>query len=411
VKMLRSLATMPCLADNYVAWILGKNLAPFYPGRNCSRSYYNNDNPDGCQLPDKKIKRVGRGSAGKDSREMYGVLIESLKASLFDPKLLVNILTLSGETDFQCLFYTFMSMRMYPQITGLKPLFKRSIYDKVTYTTNHRLGMVGMMDFLCDKLVISREQKLLLLSILRKNHGKSESSILVGYQAARMRGGHTLTVKYQGIFYGIETYWINFKPGMTIITKHQKDVFLANTFMKYASLVSSIPDEYKSKSCGIGYIYFPQKQSLAMLKFLESLHYILFNLCIENSKIRMYFMREYARILLEFTVCSTKERVDIAIFNLFGGLGIPLKDSEILSGVVKFMQTYNFCASELYFFQKEVEKMLASSGIPDAKFLRKIREKNAFWNMLMFVIFSQNDWAKKHSQPCLPVEILEAMLR
>jgi hypothetical protein len=54
--------------------------------------------------------------------------------------------------------------------------------------------------------------------------------------------------------------------------------------------------------------------------------------------------------------------------------------------------------------------MLAESCIPDAKVLRKIMEKNAFWNILMFVIFSQNEWAKKHSQPCLPVEILEAMI-
>ena len=51
--------------------------------------------------------------------------------------------------------------------------------------------------------------------------------------------------------------------------------------------------------------------------------------------------------------------------------------------------------------------MLAESGVPDAKFLRKIREKNAFWNILMFVIFSRNEWAKKNSQPCLPVERLE----
>lgn len=395
----------------YRDWRIGINLFPGYPGRDYSRSKYNQDNPDGIQLPDKIFLTVGRG-LGRECRTMHGVLIESFKASLFDPKLLDNILTLSGETDFNCLFYTFMSMRMYSQLTGLRPFLTRSEGDQVIYTSNHRLEMGGMMGFLCDKLVISHEKKhkLLLLSLLRKKLGKSKTPNLIGYQAKRMRGGHTLTVKNQGKFYSIDTYWIDFIPGMTIITTHQKELFLAKTFMVYASLLSSIPDEYKSKSCGIGYISFPQKQSQAMLKFLESLHYILFNLCIENSKIRMYFMREYARILLEFTVCSTKERVDDAIFNLFGGLGIPLKDSEILSGVVKFMQTYNFCASELYFFQKEAERMLAESGIPDAKVLRKIREKNAFWNILMFVIFSQNEWAKKHSQPCLPVEILEAMI-
>lgn len=409
--MLPSLATMPHLAAIYVAWIAGINLVPFYPGRNYPRSEYNWNNPDSNELPNDSFLTVGRG-IGREYRKMHDLLLESLKASLFDPNLLFNILTLTGETDFQCLFYTFMSLRMYQQLTGLRPLFKRSIYDKVTYTTNHRLGMVGMMDFLCVRLVISREQKLklLLLSLLRNKLGKSSSYIFVGHQAARMRGGHTLTVKNQGIFYRIETSRFNFIPGMTITTKHQKDVVLAKTFMQFASLLSSIPDEYKSQFCGISHISFPQNQSLAMLKFLESLHYILFNLRIEKTIIYDYFMREYSRIMLEFTVCSTKERVDDALYNIFGGLGIPLKDSEILSWVVKFMQTYNFCASELYFFQKEAERILASSGIPDAKFLRKIREKNAFWNILMFVIFSRNEWAKKHSQPCLPVEILEAMI-
>lgn len=397
---------------SYIAWIAKINIIPSYPGRHYSRRQYNEENPDE-ELITGFFNRVGRGVAGKHRRKIHGILIESLKASLFDPKLLFDILTLSGETEMPCLFYLFMSLRIHSQLTGLKPLFKRSVSDHVTYTTNHRLGMVGMMWFLCEKLVTSREQKLLLLSLLRKKLGKSLSSIQLGHQAARMRNSHTLTLKdKEGVFYRVNTYRINLIPGMTIATKHQKELFLAKTFKFYACALglSSIPDEYKSNDFGIDHISFPQKQTPAMLNFLESLHYILFNSRIEKTLIYEYFMRHYSRIMLEFTVCSTKKRVDDAMFNLFDGLSISTTDLNKLSAVVTFMKTYNFCASELHFFQKEVEIMSVTSGISDARFLRKITEKDAFWNILMFVIFSRNEWAKKHSQPCLPVEVFEKLI-
>jgi hypothetical protein len=393
----------------YIAWIEKINIIPSYPGRYYSRLKYNAENPDE-ELNIGFFNRVGRGNAGKHCRKIHGILIESLKASLFDPKLIFDILTLSGETEMPCLFYHFMTLRMYSQLTGLKPLFKRSVSDQVTYTTNHRLGMVGMMWFLCEKLVTSREQKLLLLSLLRKKLGKSSSSIQLGHQVARMRNSHTLTVKDQGVFSRVDTWRINFDSGMKLAMNHQKELFLLKTLRKYASLLSSIPDEYKSQVCGIDHISFPQKQTPAMLNFLESLHYILFNSRIEKTVIYDYFMRQYSRIMLEFTVCSTKKRVDDAMFNLFDGLSVSTTDLNILSEVSTFMKTYKFCASELNLFQKEVERMSVTSGISDARFLRKIMEKDAFWNILMFVIFSRNEWANKHSQPCLPVEVFEKLI-
>jgi hypothetical protein len=404
------------IALYYINQMSKVQIVPDYPSRNEPRYKYNRDNPEN-ELKNDYFLTVGRGDNGKWCRNDHESLVKSLTETLFDPNLLFNIISLSGETDMSCLFYVFMTLRMYLLARGVRPIFVRTKKDSLTYTTNHRLGMVGMMDFLCDKIVTSQQNsehqkyKTLLLSILRKKLGKSTSNNLLGHLAGRMRWGHTFNHLIQGKMYRIETFRFNFNPGMNIIMYHQKKLFLAKTFKMYASILSSIPDENKSGVSLFECVSFQFKQSPPLLKFLESLHFILFNLRVEKTIIYEYFMREYYRIILEFTVSSTEDRVKIALLNLFGYTLVHPKDSIYFSQIISFMKTYSFCSSELYFFQKEVERMIVSSGEIDLldKFLTKMKEKNAFWNILMFVIFSHNEWAKKHSQPCLSVEVFEKM--
>jgi hypothetical protein len=119
--------------------------------------------------------------------------------------------------------------------------------------------------------------------------------------------------------------------------------------------------------------------------------------------------------MLGFTVLSSEERVNSALFELFGVINLSPEDSDCFLGIVSFMKTHclysSFYSSDIYFFQKEVNRIVVSSGEFESDVLfRKMRENDAFWNIMLFVIYSHNEWAKKHSQPCLPVEVIIEIL-
>jgi hypothetical protein len=119
--------------------------------------------------------------------------------------------------------------------------------------------------------------------------------------------------------------------------------------------------------------------------------------------------------MLGFTVLSSEERVNSSLFELFGVINLSPEDSKCFFGIVSFMKTRclysRFYSSDLYFFQNEVNRIVESNGefVSDVLF-RKMRENDAFWNIMLFVIYSHNEWAKKNSQPCLPVEIIIEIL-
>jgi hypothetical protein len=141
----------------------------------------------------------------------------------------------------------------------------------------------------------------------------------------------------------------------------------------------------------------------------------MFNSRIEKNTIYEFFMREYSRIMLGFTVLSSEERVNSALFELFGVINLSPEDSKCFLDIVSFMKTNclysRFASSNLNFFQWEVNRIVKSSGEFESDVLfRKMRENDAFWNIMLFVIYSHNEWAKKHSLPCLPVELIIEIL-
>lgn len=431
----------------YCYWLRGLNLVPANPMRGRLRMNYLKHNPDICSsyITTPSFERMGRGEFGKKNRKYHMILIETLRKTLFDPNLLLQILTLKGETDIPCLFYLFISMKMYSLMTGLRPLFIRSNQDSVTYMNKRRLGgMVGMMGFLAQTLLslkgkrLNRHYNVLILSRFRKLLGKQESGLMIGHQVARMRNNHTLDEIIYGIMHQIPTFRFNFIPGMTIV-KYQHSLRLAKAFMMYASILSRIPVEFnlkvkrptgsegKTEPTGLtdldgnigpteptdltGPSFYSEFLSYTTINFLKSLHRLMFNLRIEENKIYKFFMREYSRIMLGFTVLSSEERVNSALFELFGVIDLSPEDLKCLLDIVSFMEHcrlyHSFYSSDIYFFQREVNRIVVSSGEFESDVLfRKMRENDVFWNIMLFVIYSHNEWAKKHSQPCLPIEIL-----
>ena len=423
------------------------NLVPTNPMRGKLRKNYFKHNPDICSsyIMTSSFERMGRGEFGKKCRKDHKILIDELRKTLFDPNLLFQILTLKGETDIPCLFYLFISMKMYFLTTGLRPLFIRSNQDSVTYMNKRRLGgMVGMMGFLAQKMLslkgtrLDRKYNVLILSRFRKLLGKRESGLMLGHQVARMRNNHTLDEIIYGIRHQIPTFRFNFIPGMTIV-KYQHSLRLAKAFMMYASILSRIPVEFnlkvkrptgsegKTEPTGLtdldgnigpteptdltGPSFYSEFLSYTTIDFLKSLHRLMFNLRIEKDKIFNFFMKEYSRIMLGFTVLSSEERVNSALFELFGVINLSPEDLKCLLDIVSFMEHcrlyHSFYSSDIYFFQREVNRIVVSSGEFESDVLfRKMRENDVFWNIMLFVIYSHNEWAKKHSQPCLPIEIL-----
>ena len=434
----------------YLQWLRDLKLVPANPMRGRLRENYFKHNPDmrSTYIMTSSFERMGRGEFGKKNRKYHMILIETLRKTLFNPDLLFQILTLKGETDIPCLFYLFISMRMYSLTTGLRPLFIRSNQDSVTYTHKRRLGMVGMMGFLAQNLLslkgkrLNRHYNVLILSFFRKKLGKRESGLMLGHSVARMRNEHTLDQIIYGIMHKIPTFRFNFIPGMTIV-KYQHSLRLAKAFMMYASILSRIPVEFNLKvkrptgsegnteptgltdldgnigptgATGLTEPIFDSEfLSKTTINFLKSLHRLMFNLRIEKNTIYEFFMREYSRIMLGFTVLSSEERVNSALFELFGVINLSPEDSKCFFDIVSFMKTRclysSFYSSDMYFFQREVNRILVSSGEFESDVLfRKMRENDAFWNIMLFVIYSHNECAKKHSQPCLPVELIIEIL-
>ena len=447
------------VCSTYLQWLRDLKLVPDKPRRSTLRRNFNKHNPDADNnhraiirrsekmFPNSFSQRMGRGKIGKTCRKDHMILIKTLRKTLFDPDLLFQILTLKGETDIPCLFYLFISMRMYSLTTGLRPLFIRSNQDSVTYTRKRRLGgMVGMMGVLSQKMLsfngtlLNGKYNVLILSRFRKLFGKRESGLMLGHLAGRMRNNHTLSENIYGIMHQIPTFRINFIPGMTIIIQYQHSLRLAKAFMMYASILSRIPVEFNLKvkrptgsegnteptgltdldgnigpSCASGPIFDSEFLSQTTINFLKSLHRLMFNLRIEKTTIYEFFMREYSRIMLGFTVLSSEERVNSALFELFGVIKLSPEDSKCFLDIVSFMKTRclysSFFSSDIYFFQKEVNRIVLSSGEFESDVLfRKMREKDVFWNIILFVIYSHNEWAKKNSQPCLPVELIIEIL-
>ena len=468
----------------YIQWLRGLKLVPANPRRGGLRRNYYQNNPDMCStyFMNSFFQRMGRGYFGKNHRKNHMILIETLRKTLFDPDLLFQILTLKGETDTLCLFYLFINMKMYSLTTGLRPLFIRSNQDSVKYTHKRRLGMVGMMGFIAQKLLslngksLHKKYTLSIFSRFRKWFGKRESDLMLGHQAARMRNEHTLDQIIYRKMCKIPTFRFNFIPGMTIIVEYQHSLRLAKAFMMYASILSRIPVEFNlevkrptgsegnteptgltdldgnigpteptgltdldenteptepAEPTGLtdldenteptehtgatGPIFDSEFLSKNTINFLKSLHRLMFNLRIEKNTIYEFFMREYSRIMLGFTVLSSEERVDSALFELFGVINLSPEDSDCFLGIVSFMKTHclysSFYSSDIYFFQNEVNKIVVLSGEFESDVLfRKMREKDVFWNIMLFVIYSHNEWAKKHSQPCLPVELIIEIL-
>jgi len=449
------------VSTTYLQWLRDLKLVPANPKRNTLRRNYNKHNPDAGDKHRAIIHRseqdfpysfsqiMGRGTIGRTCRKDHKILIETLRKTLFDPDLLFQILTLKEETDIPCLFYLFISMRMYSLTTGLRPLFIWSNQDSVTYTHKHRLGMVGMIGFIAQKWLSLKGKSLhtkynvLILSIFRKKLGKRKSGLMLGHTAARMRNEHTLDQIISGRMYKIPTFRFNFIPGMTITIEYQHYLRLAKAFMMYASILSRIPVEFnlevkrptgsegKTEPTGLtdldgnigptdatgltGPIFDSDFLGQTTIDFLKSLHRLMFNLRIEKNIIYEFFMREYSRIMLGFTVLSSEERVNSALFELFGVINLSPEDSKCFLEIVYFMKTRclysRFYSSDLYFFQKEIYRIVESSGEFESDVLfRKMRENDAFWNIMLFVIYSHNEWAKKHSQPCLPVELIIEIL-
>jgi hypothetical protein len=460
----------------YLQWLRNLKLVPEIPMRDTLRRNYNKDNPDAGDNHRATIHRseqdfpysfsqiMGRGTIGRTCRRDHKILIETLRKTLFDPDLLFQILTLKEETDIPCLFYLFISMRMYSLTTGLRPLFIRSDQDTVTYTHKRRLGMVGMMGFVAQKMLslkgksLHTEYNVLILSFFRKNLGKRESGLMLGHSVARMRNEHTLDEMIYGIMHNIPTFRFNFIPGMTIIVKYQNSLRLAKAFMMYASILSRIPVEFNMEvkrpagsegnteptgltdldgtigptdatgltdldgtigptdATGLtGPIFDSDFLTQTTFDFLKSLHRLMFNSRIEKNTIYEFFMREYSRIMLGFTVLSSEERVNSALSELFGVINLSPEDSKCFLDIVSFMKTHclysRFDSSDLNFFQWEVNRIVESSGEFESDVLfRKMRENDAFWNIMLFVIYSQNEWAKKHSQPCLPIKLIIEIL-
>lgn len=445
----------------YLQWLRDLKLVPENPRCDTLRRNYNKHNPDAGDNHRATIHRseqdfpysfsqiMGRGTIGRTCRRDHKILIETLRKTLFDPDLLFQILTLNGETDIPCLFYLFISMRMYSLTTGLRPLFIRSDQDSVMYTHKRRLGMVGMMGFVAQKMLslkgksLHTEYNVLILSFFRKNLGKRESGLMLGHSVARMRNEHTLDEIIYGIMHNIPTFRFNFIPGMTIIVKYQNSLRLAKAFMMYASILSRIPVEFNMEvkrptgsegntdatgltdldgnigptdATGLtGPIFDSDFLRQTTIDFLKSLHRLMFNSRIEKNIIYEFFMREYSRIMLGFTVLSSEERVNSALSELFGVINLSPEDSKCFLEIVSFMKTHclysRFDSSDLNFFQKEIYRIVESSGEFESDVLfRKMRENDAFWNIMLFVIYSHNEWAKKHSQPCLPVELIIEIL-
>ena len=182
----------------------------------------------------------------------------------------------------------------------------------------------------------------------------------------------------------IPTFRFNFYDAITIAIKYKKYVELARKFRMYALILSSAPELNPAPEPNPDPIFQNTPLSPDILKFLESLDYILFKSRIKKNVIHEYFMREYLRIIFDFTVSSTREKVEYALFNLFGDINLSREESECFSFVVSFMKNYTFSDSQLKFFQKEVEGFFVSSS--DVSFKQKIRENDTFWNILIFVI-------------------------
>ena len=422
-----------------------RGIVPRYPFRNFLRSFYERENPDVHPPTILCIERnnclanrmpMGRGTCGKKCRRDHKQLIETFRQILFDPNLLMNILVLKGETNTSCLFYCFMSISIHSLRTGLKPVFTRSDEDSVTTAgyKNRGLGMIGMFKFMGNKLMTVNGKQfhpkypILILSIIRKQIGKKESGLNYGFETARMRKDHTLNLRIGNVIHHIPTFWFTFIPGMHIITQRQYDLCLAKAFMMCVSIFSRIlekktepveatepagSEEETEPVEATGPIFDGDLLSQQTIVFLKSLYYFMFNSHIGKKKIYELFMREYLRIILGFTILSSEAKVNSALHELFGVIKLSPEDSACFLRIVSFMKNYKLYNS---FFQEEVNRIIMSSGEFDSnvlfkqKLIRKMRENDVFWNMIFYLVYSHNQWAKKHSQPCLPVEVIIEIL-
>lgn len=180
-----------------------------------------------------------------------------------------------------------------------------------------------------------------------------------------------------------------------ISKKYRKFVKLAERLRMFASIVSLIPEPNpdpvpnpapapnSAPEPNPDLIFADTPLSPDILKFLESLIYILFNLRMKKRMILDYFMREYLQIIFSLTVFSTKERVYYALFNLFGNIYLSPEESKCFPFVVSFMKNYTLSDSEVKFFQKEVKKLFVSSS--DVSVKQKFGGNDTLLNILIFV--------------------------